>query len=83
MYRHHQHGDGCSPTCSREWDVDERTPTAAYHIIARGNYGKRPKADKPRWWPFAYHGFKQLVNLIGIVVLALVAKKCGLTVGTP
>jgi hypothetical protein len=60
--------------------MDERTPTAAYHIVARDRYGSRKRDTKPRWWPFAFHAWKSLVQLLGIVALAWIAKKCGLTV---
>ena len=83
MHRPHVHDEHCNPACSREWDLDDRTPTAAWHIVSRERYGNRKQDRKPRWWPFAFHAFKAVVQLLGIVALAWIAKKLGLTVGMP
>lgn len=77
--------DPARPPCSRTWDLeeaDERTVTGAHRIVTRTGYGKRP-GDKPRWWPFAFHAYKALVQLAGLIGLAWLAKKLGLTVGSP
>ena len=84
MHRVHVHDEHCPAHCTRGSDLSETTPTGAYHIIARGPlYGNRRKDTKPRWWPFAFHAFKAVVQLLGIVALAWIAKKLGLTVGMP
>jgi hypothetical protein len=85
MSRHtpHVHGPTCSPACAREWDLDETTPTSAYRIVARKGYGNRAKQDKPRWWPFAFHAYKAIIQLLGVVGLAWLAKKLNLTVSPP
>jgi hypothetical protein len=83
MNRPHVHGADCAPDCAREWDLDETTPTAAYRIVARKGYGHRHQHDKPRWWPFAFHAWKALIQLGGMVGLYWVAKKLGLTIGSP
>jgi hypothetical protein len=83
MSRQHVHGPACAPSCAREWDLDEKTETSAFRIVTRQGYGNRPKHDKPRWWPFAFHAYKALVQLAGLVGLAWLAKKLGLTVGAP
>ena len=83
MHRPHVHDEHCGPTCSREWDMDERTPTAAYHIMARDRYGSRKHDTKPRWWPFAYHGFKAAVQVVTVLGIAWLAKKLGLTGAAP
>jgi hypothetical protein len=59
--------------------MDETTPTAAWAIATRKGYGARRKDTRPRWWPFAFHAFKAVVQLLGIIALAWVAKRCGLT----
>ena len=78
MDRPHAHTSDCPAHCSRLWDLDERTSTAAYRIVARHAYGNRPKKDKPRWWPFAFHAYKALIQLLGAAGLLWLAKKCGL-----
>lgn len=66
-------------TEERTETVDHRTPTGTYRIVARKGYGNR-KYDRPAWWPFAYHAFRALVQLLGVIALAYVAKRCGLVV---
>jgi hypothetical protein len=80
MNRPHLHDPDCAPDCARTVDLCEETPTAAFRIVARRGYGHRHKHDKPRWWPFAFHAYKALIQLTGIAALAWVAKKCGLTI---
>jgi hypothetical protein len=85
--RRHVHSEKCAgpPTCVREWDLDERSQTGAYRIVTRKGYGARAAHDKPRWWPIAYHGFKTLITVVGILLANYIAKKLGLTnlVGMP
>jgi hypothetical protein len=85
MSRHipHVHGKDCAPGCVREWDLDESTQTAAYRIVAQDGYGKRHKHDKPRWWPFAFHAYKALIQLLGLVALYWVSKLLHLPVNAP
>ena len=79
----HKHGPNCQVNCTRTEDVDPHTATGAYRIVAQKGYGKRDPHDKPRWWPFAFHAYKALVQLAGVVGLAWLAKKLGLTMGPP
>ena len=83
MHRPHQHRPDCPAGCSREWDLDETTPTASYRIVTRSGYGNRPKTDKPRWWPFVFHAYKASIQLLGFILLAWLAKKLGLAVVQP
>jgi hypothetical protein len=82
--RPHVHDGYCAPDCARVEDLDETSQTAAYRIMARKGYGHRHPKDKPRWWPFAFHAYKAIIQVTGIAALAWVAKKCGLTIpGSP
>lgn len=75
----HLHRSDCPPNCTRTEDVDVERPTGAYLIVSRKKYGARP-TDKPRWWPFAFHAYKALVQLAGLLGLAWLAKRLNLTV---
>ena len=77
----HVHTERCPPHCSRTEDVDERTATGAYRIVARRGYGNRPHIDKPRWWPFAFHAYKALIQLLGTLGILWVVNKLGWKVG--
>jgi hypothetical protein len=68
----------CPPRCTRTEDVDPRTTTGAYHIVSKTIYGRRP-GDKPRWWPFAFHAYKAIVQVVTVLGLAWVLKRLGLT----
>jgi hypothetical protein len=76
----HVHGRDCPGHCSREWDVDPATTTGSWRVVTRKGYGSRPKVDRPRWWPLLLIGYKAVVQLLGILALAWVAKACGLKV---
>ena len=78
--RTHIHTTSCSPDCARELDVDPASVTGSYRVVSRSGHGNRA-ADKPRWWPFAIIAYKALVQLCGVLGLAWLARKLGLTVG--
>lgn len=78
----HLHGPDCHPHCNREVEVDERSVTGAHRIVTRRGYGRRP-GDKPRWWPFAFHAYKAVVQVVTLVAIALIVKHCGIPVALP
>lgn len=77
---HHVHNKDCPGHCSREVDVDPRTTTGTYRIVARKGYGSRPKHDKPWWFPFVFHAYRSIIQLLGLVGLAWLMRKLGLAV---
>lgn len=80
--RAHLHGPDCAPNCARTVEVDEQSVTGAHRIVTRRGYGRRP-GDKPRWWPFAFHAYKAAVQVVVIILLAAIARYCGLEVKLP
>lgn len=79
-HRVHKHVPTCPSHCTREWDLDERSETGAYRIVARAGYGSRKAYDKPRWWPFAFQAYKAIVQLIGLLALYWLAKKLNIAI---
>ena len=93
MSKPHRHDETCEgpPLCQRQWDVTGETATGFFKLVALKKERKvlRKHESLTQWvlwhfWQAASKGFGQALGLLSLVLVAILAKRCGVEVpGVP
>ena len=93
MSKPHRHDESCEgpPLCRREWDVSGDTPTGFFKLVAlkKDRKSLRKHESLTSWviwhfWQAASKGFGQAFGLLTLVLVAILAKHCGVSIpGAP
>jgi hypothetical protein len=89
--KRHVHDELCLEDCTREWDIRGDTATGFHKLVKiRAKRGKLRKDESLlywitwHFWQTASKGFGQAFGLLSLLLVILLAKRCGVDLpGTP